>query len=68
VGVRQEATLHCHAQEALVKVHDTMFVRNLVLLKVPEINLMRGMVVCVVCRPLRLVQCSRPAGVDKATT
>jgi hypothetical protein len=45
-----------------------MFVRNLVLLKVPEINLMRGMVVCAVRRPLRLAQCSRPAGVDKATT
>jgi hypothetical protein len=67
-GVRQGAALHCHAQEALVKVHGSMFVLNLVLLKVSEINLMRGVVVCAVRRPLRLAQCGHPAGVDKATT
>jgi hypothetical protein len=45
-----------------------MFVLNLVLLKVSEIDLMRGVVVCAVRRPLRLAQCGRPAGVGKATT
>jgi hypothetical protein len=45
-----------------------VFVLNLVLLKVPEIDLMRGVVVCVVRRPLRLTQCGRPAGIGKATT
>jgi hypothetical protein len=45
-----------------------MFVLNLVLLKVSEIDLMRGVVVCAVRRPLRLAQCGRLAGVRKATT
>jgi hypothetical protein len=63
----QGAALHCHAQEALVKVHGSVFVLNLVLLKVPEIDLMRGVVVCAVRRPLCLAQCGRPTGVGKAT-
>jgi hypothetical protein len=45
-----------------------VFVLNVVLLKVPGIDLMRGMVVCAVHHPLRLAQCGHPAGVGKATT
>jgi hypothetical protein len=45
-----------------------VFVLNLVLLKVSEIDLMRGVVVCAMCRPLRLAQCGRPTGVGKETT
>jgi hypothetical protein len=63
----QDAALHCHAQEALVKVHGYVFVLNVVLLKVPEIDLMRGVVVCAVHRPLCVAQCGRSTGVGKAT-
>jgi hypothetical protein len=62
----QGAALHCHAQEALAKAHGFVFRLNLVLLKVSEIDLMRGVVVCAVRRPLCLAQCDRPAGVGKA--
>jgi hypothetical protein len=50
----QEAALHCHAQEALAKAHGFVSRLNLVLLKVSEIDLMRGVVVCAVRRPLCL--------------
>jgi hypothetical protein len=55
-----------HAQEALAKAHGFVFRLNLVLLKVSEIDLMRGVVVCAVRHPLCLAQCDRPAGVGKA--